>query len=101
MSFQLHRGIPGSSLRIVLIVPYVTLVVLLATVLGFLSYRTGSDAVLLVSNHLLEETASRISLAVDRHVVGSVAHSKRLSLRRWLHRIQSSRILKISKPVSG
>jgi diguanylate cyclase (GGDEF)-like protein len=32
--------------------------------------------VLLVSNHLLEETASRISLAVDRHVIGSVATLK-------------------------
>lgn len=76
MSFQLHRGKPGSSLRIVLIVPYVTLVILLATVLGILSYRTGSDAVLVVSNHLLEETASRISQAVDRHVVGSLATLK-------------------------
>lgn len=76
MLFQLHRGPPGSSLRIVLIVPYVTLVILLATVLGILSYRTGSEAVLLVSNHLLEDSASRISQAVDRHVVGSVATLK-------------------------
>ncbi len=76
MSFQLHRGTPGLSLRIVLIVPYVTLVILLATVLGILSYRTGSDAVLLVSNHLLEETVNRISQAVDRHVVGSLATLK-------------------------
>lgn len=61
------------SLRNVLIVPYVTLVILLATTLGFLSYDTGSEAVHLVSTHLLTETASRISQAVDRHVVGSVA----------------------------
>ncbi len=76
MLFQLPRGNPGSSLRIVLIVPYVTLVILLATVLGILSYRTGSDAVSLVSNHFLEETASRISQAVYRHVVGSLATLK-------------------------
>lgn len=61
------------SLRIVLIFPYVTLVVLLALAIGALSYRTGSQAVLTVSDHLLRETVSRIGQAIDRHVVGSVA----------------------------
>ena len=62
-----------SSLRAVLIFPYVTLVLLLAVAIGMLSYGTGSQAVWTVSEHLLQETVSRIGQAVDRHVVGSVA----------------------------
>lgn len=61
------------SLRAVLIFPYVALVVSLAVAIGALSYKTGHQAVLTVSEHLLKETASRISQAVDRHIVGSVA----------------------------
>jgi diguanylate cyclase (GGDEF)-like protein len=61
------------SLRSVLIIPYVVLVVALAVAIGTLSYLTGKQAVLTVSEHLLKETVSRISQAVDRHVVGSMA----------------------------
>lgn len=61
------------SLRSVLIVPYVALIIALAIAIGTLSYLTGSKAVLTVSEHLLTETVSRISQAVDRHVIGSVA----------------------------
>ncbi len=61
------------SLRTVLIFPYVALVIVLAVAIGGLSYRTGSQAVLTVSEHLLQETVSRIGQAIDRHVVGSVA----------------------------
>ncbi|TKB25937.1 diguanylate cyclase [Desulfopila sp. IMCC35006] len=61
------------SLRSVLIFPYVALVIALAVAIGTLSYFTGGQAVLTVSEHLLRETVSRISQAVDRHVVGSVA----------------------------
>ncbi len=61
------------SLRSVLIFPYVALVIALAVAIGTLSYFTGGQAVLTVSEHLLTETVSRISQAVDRHVVGSVA----------------------------
>ena len=61
------------SLRSVLIFPYVALVVALAVAIGILSYLTGGHAVLTVSEHLLTETVSRISQAVDRHVVGSMA----------------------------
>ncbi|MEE4253739.1 MAG: diguanylate cyclase [Desulfuromusa sp.] len=64
------------SLRILLICPYVALVICLAIAIGLLSYRTGSHAVKTVSEHLLHETVSRISQAVDRHVVGSVAALK-------------------------
>ncbi len=61
------------SLRSVLIFPYVALVVALALAIGTLSYFTGGHAVLTISEHLLKETVSRISQAVDRHVVGSMA----------------------------
>jgi len=45
----------------------------LALAIGLLSYNTGSNAVQTVSEHLLKETVSRLSQAIDRHVVGSVA----------------------------
>ncbi|MBJ7536171.1 sensor domain-containing diguanylate cyclase [Marinomonas transparens] len=61
------------SLRSVLIFPYVALIICLALAIGLLSYNTGSHAVKTVSDHLLKETVSRLSQAIDRHVVGSVA----------------------------
>lgn len=61
------------SLRTVLIFPYVALVIILAVAIGALSYQTGSQAVQTVSEHLMHETVDRIGLAIDRHVVGSVA----------------------------
>lgn len=61
------------SLRSVLIFPYVTLIICLAIAIGSLSYITGKHAVQTVADHLLEETVSRISQAIDRHVVGSMA----------------------------
>ena len=60
-------------LRWALIVPYVLLVLLLALVVGLLSYRAADRAVSVVIDHLLEEVAERIGQAVDRHVVGSSA----------------------------
>jgi diguanylate cyclase (GGDEF)-like protein len=71
---QLYKTrMPKASLRTVLIVPYFTLVVVLAVAIGGLSYVAGRQAVLTVSDHLLKETVSRIGQAIDRHVVGSVA----------------------------
>jgi diguanylate cyclase (GGDEF)-like protein len=61
------------SLRTILIVPYVALVLGLASAIGWLSYRAGDSAVLTVSDHLLLETAERIGQAIDRHLVGSGA----------------------------
>jgi hypothetical protein len=71
--FPIKSSMQKLSLRAVLILPYIALVVTLAVAIGVLSYMTGSQAVLTVSEHLLEETVSRIGQAVDRHVVGSVA----------------------------
>jgi diguanylate cyclase len=61
------------SLRQWLTLPYLALVFGVALLIGALSYRTGSQAVDTVANHLLVETVGRIAQAVDRHVVGSAA----------------------------
>ena len=61
------------SLRQMLTIPYVALVILAAAVIGLLSYRAGSDAVDTLSDHVLTETAGRISQAVDKHISGSEA----------------------------
>jgi diguanylate cyclase (GGDEF)-like protein len=54
-------------------VPYVVLVIGVASLIGVLSYRTGSQAVDTVADHLLRETVGRIAQAVDRHIMGSGA----------------------------
>ncbi|MCB1824389.1 MAG: diguanylate cyclase [Candidatus Competibacteraceae bacterium] len=61
------------SLRQSLTVPYVVLVIGVASLIGALSYRAGSQAVDTVADHLLRETVGRIAQAVDRHIVGSGA----------------------------
>jgi diguanylate cyclase (GGDEF)-like protein len=61
------------TLRQMLTLPYVFLVLAASLAIGFLSYRTGSDAVDTLSDYLLKETVSRISQAVERHVAGSGA----------------------------
>lgn len=61
------------SLRQWLTIPYVALVLGVATLVGALSYRTGSDVVDSLSNQLLLETVARIEQAVDRHLLGSAA----------------------------
>lgn len=61
------------SFRQSLTVPYVVLVLGVAALIGWLSYRAGSQAVDTVADHLLRETVERISQAVDRHIVGSKA----------------------------
>lgn len=61
------------SLRQWLTIPFTALVFGVALLIGALSYRTGSQAVDTIANHLLLETVARIGQAVDRHVVGSAA----------------------------
>ncbi len=68
MNFYSH-----ASLRQMLIIPYVVLVVLAATIIGMLSYNAGRDAVDTLSDHVLRETVNRISQAVDKHISGSEA----------------------------
>jgi diguanylate cyclase (GGDEF)-like protein len=61
------------SLRTLLTLPYVLLVLLLATIIGALSYRAGSDAVDTVAGQLLSEMVLRTAQAVDHHVAGSAS----------------------------
>lgn len=61
------------SLSTALIVPYVALLLGLAVAIGALSFAAGSQAVSVVSEHLLRETVGRIGQAVERHIVGSGA----------------------------
>ena len=61
------------TLRQLLTVPYVALVLLAALLIGVLSYNAGRDAVNTLSNLMLNETASRIVQAIDRHISGSEA----------------------------
>ncbi len=56
-----------------LVVPYVLLILVLAGVIGALSYHSGRNAIDTWSDQLLVETVERIKQAVDRHVAGSAA----------------------------
>jgi diguanylate cyclase (GGDEF)-like protein len=60
-------------LRAMLTVPFVVLMLVLAAVIGALSYQAGREAVDTWSDQLLVETVGRIEQAVDRHVAGSAA----------------------------
>ncbi len=62
-----------ASLRQMLTVPYIALVLVAASSIGFLSYDAGSSAVDTLSDLVLSETVGRISQAVDKHVSGSEA----------------------------
>ena len=59
------------SLRQVLTIPYVLLTLAVAGIIGGFSYSAGNQAVSTVSEELLRDMVSRISQAVDRHLVGS------------------------------
>lgn len=61
------------SLRQLLTIPYVVLVILASSLIGFLSFSAGSDAVDTLSDYVLNETVNRIAQAVDKHVAGSEA----------------------------
>lgn len=61
------------SLKLSLILPFVSLIALLTLALGSLWYWTGSKTVSALSTQLMEEKAERIAQAVDRHIYGSGA----------------------------
>lgn len=63
----------SATLRQMLTIPYVILVVLVASVIGVLSYNAGRGAVDTLADHLLQETVNRIAQAVDKHISGSEA----------------------------
>ena len=64
---------PQLTLRQLLTIPYVVLVILASSLIGFLSFSAGSDAVDTLSDYVLNETVNRIAQAVDKHVAGSEA----------------------------
>jgi diguanylate cyclase (GGDEF)-like protein len=61
------------SLGQALIVPYVALVIMLALTIVGLSYREGLRTVDSMASPLIIETAKRIDLAFEKHVMGSSA----------------------------
>jgi diguanylate cyclase (GGDEF)-like protein len=61
------------SLRQVLTIPYVVLVVALAATIVGLSYREGQRTVDSMASSLVIETAKRIDLTVEKHIMGSAA----------------------------
>lgn len=61
------------SLAKVLIWPYIVLIIILSLLVGLLSYSAGRQGVMSVADRMLQETAERVGLAVDRHVVGAAA----------------------------
>lgn len=67
------KKIFSPSLRQMLTIPYVILVLLLATTIVLLSYSAGREAVDTLSDYALGETVSRITQAVDLHISGSEA----------------------------
>ena len=69
--FEIQMARATLSLRQVLTVPYVVLTLAVAAIIGGFSYVAGSQAVSAVSEELLRDMVSRISQAVDRHLVSS------------------------------
>ncbi len=61
------------TLRKLLTLPYLLLVLLLALVIGTLSYRAGRDAIDNLSGQLLDETVSRMALATTQHLSAAQA----------------------------
>jgi diguanylate cyclase (GGDEF)-like protein len=61
------------SLRQVLTIPYVVLIVTLATTIVGLSYSEGQRTVDSMASSLVIETAKRIDLTVEKHIMGSAA----------------------------
>jgi diguanylate cyclase (GGDEF)-like protein len=61
------------SLRQALTIPYVVLVVALAATIISLSYREGIRTVDALASSLVIETAKRIDLTVEKHIMGSAA----------------------------
>jgi diguanylate cyclase (GGDEF)-like protein len=61
----------SSSLARVLVLPFVVLIIVLSLLIGMLSYSAGSRAVVSVAEQMLNQTADRIALTVQRHVDGA------------------------------
>lgn len=70
---MIHVIRSSSSLAKVLIVPFVILILVLSLLVGLLSYFAGRHAVVTVAEQLLDQTADRVALTVQRHIDGAAA----------------------------
>ncbi|WP_432241469.1 diguanylate cyclase domain-containing protein [Herbaspirillum robiniae] len=61
----------SSSLAKVLVLPFVVLIIALSLLIGFLSYFAGRQAVISVAEQMLNQTADRVALTVQRHIDGA------------------------------
>lgn len=56
--------VKGSSLRFVLVVPFIVLIIVLASVIGYRSFKNSNDAVSVLSDKVLSEMAGQGELAI-------------------------------------
>lgn len=70
---MIHILRSSRSLAQVLIWPYIILILVLSILVGVLSYNAGRQGVTSLGRHLLEETAQRVGLEIDRHIYGAAA----------------------------
>src|SRR5450830_321271 len=70
---MIHLLRSSSSLAKVLILPFVILIVVLSLLVGLLSYFAGRHAVVSVAEQMLDQTADRVALTVQRHIDGATA----------------------------
>ncbi|MFM7601009.1 MAG: PAS domain-containing protein [Pseudanabaena sp.] len=69
MSISLKRSqFPKTSLNLVLVIPFVTLVVGTATLIGYLSYQSGQQAIENLANQLLRQTSERVGDRLDTYM---------------------------------
>jgi len=70
---MIHILRSSSSLAKVLILPFVVLILVLSLLVGLLSYFAGRHAVVSVAEQMLDQTADRVALTVQRHIDGATS----------------------------
>ncbi|EJL80902.1 diguanylate cyclase (GGDEF) domain-containing protein [Herbaspirillum sp. CF444] len=70
---MIHILRSSSSLAKVLILPFVVLILVLSLLVGLLSYFAGRHAIVSVAEQMLDQTADRVALTVQRHIDGATS----------------------------
>lgn len=70
---MIHILRSSSSLAKVLILPFIVLIVTASLLVGVLSYLAGRHAVVSVAEQMLDQTADRVALTVERHIDGAAS----------------------------
>lgn len=70
---MIHLLRSSSSLAKVLVLPFIGLILLVSLLVGVLSYLAGRHAVVSVAEQLLDQTADRVALTVERHIDGAAS----------------------------